>query len=112
MKNEIRSGFDQGGGGRRTVVPMGQKNGGDAPGGRMNKTKFNIQDQFLNQMRKDMTKVELKMVNGDVIKGLIKGFDSFCVVIEGDKQALVYKHAVASISPLEAGREIKLGVHE
>ena len=112
MKNETRTGFDQGGGNRRTVVPMGQKGPGDQPGRPMNKTKFNIQDQFLNQMRKDMTRVELKMVNGDSLKGLIKGFDSFCVVIEGDTQALVYKHAVASISPLEAGREIKLGVHE
>lgn len=78
----------------------------------MNKTKFNIQDQFLNQVRKELTPVKLVLVNGTTLSGLVKGFDSFCIVIENQSQYLVYKHAIASITPSEAGKEIKFGVHD
>ena len=78
----------------------------------MNKTKFNIQDQFLNQMRKEQTPVTLEMVGGKSLSGLIRGFDSFCVIIEGDSQNLIYKHAIASIAPAEEGKELKFGVHD
>ena len=110
MKNDSRIGYDKGP--RKPAWQPGNANAGEQPGGRVNKTKFNIQDQFLNQMRKDQTPVTMEMVNGTSFKGLIRGFDSFCVIIEGATQSLVYKHAVASISPAEPGKEIKIGVHD
>ena len=55
----------------------------------MNKVRFNIQDQFLNQVRKDQTPIIVDLVNGGSIRGLIRGFDSFCIIVEGDAQQLV-----------------------
>jgi len=110
MRNNPRSGYDPNRGGSGFSRP--DTTAAEAMGGRMNKTKFNIQDQFLNQVRKDQTPVIMQMINGTSFRGLIRGFDSFCVIIEGETQALVYKHAIASISPAEAGRELKFGVHD
>jgi host factor-I protein len=109
MKSNPRTGSEGNRGGNWNPSTSGSF---EETGGRMNKTKFNIQDQFLNQVRKDQTPVNMVMVNGTSFRGLIRGFDSFCVVIEGDSQSLVYKHAIASISPAEQGKEIKIGVHE
>ena len=110
MKNNSRTGSEPGAMG--TGWTSTNRSSAETMGGRMNKTKFNIQDQFLNQVRKDQTPVTMTMVNGTSFRGLIRGFDSFCVIIEGDSQALVYKHAIASISPAEPGKEIKFGVHD
>ncbi|MHB9146214.1 MAG: RNA chaperone Hfq [Symbiobacteriia bacterium] len=66
----------------------------------MTKTQINLQDGFLNQVRKDNIPVTIYLVNGFQIKGLVKGFDNFTVVLEGDgKQMLVYKHALSTITP-------------
>lgn len=64
----------------------------------MPKSPFNIQDQFLNQARKEHVKVTLTMMSGDTFDGHIKSFDSFCVLAECDGDILVYKHAIASIT--------------
>ena len=77
----------------------------------MNKAKFNIQDQFLNQARKDQTEVAVELITGATMIGLIRGFDSFCILMEGDIQALVYKHAVSHIRP-SGSEKVKLGSHE
>ena len=77
----------------------------------MNKAKFNIQDQFLNQVRKDGTAVVLELVTGKEIEGFIRGFDSFCILMEGEKQYLVYKHAVAAIKPRDTDK-VRLGAHD
>lgn len=59
-----------------------------------------IQDVFLNQLRKDNIPVTIYLVNGFQIRGLIKGFDNFTVVIEAEgKQQLVYKHAISTFIP-------------
>ncbi len=77
----------------------------------MNKAKFNIQDQFLNQVRKDGSAVVIELVTGSSLEGYIRGFDSFCILLEGQKQYLVYKHAVSNITPRDIDK-VKLGAHE
>ena len=64
----------------------------------MGKTPFNIQDQFLNQARKERVKVAVMMMSGERLEGHIKSFDSFCVLIECDSDVLLYKHAISSIT--------------
>lgn len=67
----------------------------------MNKGQMNLQDTFLNQVRKDGTPVTIYLVSGVQLKGLVRGFDSFTVVLEtpGKPSQLVYKHAMASVVP-------------
>ncbi len=67
----------------------------------MNKTQINLQDAFLNLVRKEKTPVTIFLINGFQIKGLVKGFDNFTVIVEIDgKQQLVYKHAISTVAPL------------
>lgn len=64
------------------------------------KQSINIQDQVLNQLRKDGTSVTVFLLNGFQLRGLIKGFDNFTVLLETEgKQQLIYKHAISTFSP-------------
>lgn len=63
----------------------------------MTKAPFNIQDQFLNQSRKERVRVILRLMSGDVLEGYIKSFDNFSVLLEVQGDILVYKHAIASL---------------
>lgn len=64
------------------------------------KNTINIQDQFLNQLRKEETTVTVFLLNGFQLRGLVKGFDSFTVLLEVDgKQQLIYKHAISTFAP-------------
>ncbi len=66
----------------------------------MEKPKINFQDQFLNIARKERLKVEVELISGARIKGYIKSFDSFCLLVEGEGETgeqLVYKHATARV---------------
>lgn len=73
----------------------------------MPKTHFNIQDQFLNQVRKARIQVEALMLSGDSIKGYVRSFDSFCIIIEDAEEIrLVYKHALIMIRPADPGIKI------
>lgn len=66
------------------------------------KQAINIQDQFLNQLRKDGTSVTVFLLNGFQLRGQIKGFDNFTVLFESEgKQQLVFKHAISTFSPLK-----------
>ncbi len=65
----------------------------------MNKL-LNLQDVFLNQARKERIVVTMFLTNGYQFKGIVKGFDSYVVIMDCDgKQNLVYKHAVSTIIP-------------
>jgi len=65
------------------------------------KTAINLQDSFLNHVRKENLAVVIYLVNGFQIRGLVRGFDNFTVIIENDgKQQLVYKHAISTIAPV------------
>lgn len=64
------------------------------------KQSINIQDQVLNQLRKDSTYVTVFLLNGFQLRGLVKGFDNFTVLLETEgKQQLIYKHAISTFSP-------------
>ena len=58
------------------------------------------QDTFLNQARKERTPLTVFLVNGFQIRGEIRGFDAFVVVIYSEgKQQMVYKHAISTVVP-------------
>lgn len=61
---------------------------------------INLQDVFLNQCRKDRIVVTIFLTNGFQFKGMVRGFDSYVVILDCDgKQQLVYKHAISTIAP-------------
>ena len=67
----------------------------------MVKNAINLQDIFLNQVRKEHIAVTIYLTNGFQLKGMVKGFDNFTVILDSDgKQQLVYKHAISTISPM------------
>jgi host factor-I protein len=58
-----------------------------------------LQDNYLNQLRKDKMPVIVYLTNGVRLKGVIKGFDSFVILLKDASQQLIYKHAVSTIVP-------------
>lgn len=67
------------------------------------KTAINLQDVFLNQVRKEHLPITIYLVNGFQLKGIVKGFDSYTIVLDSDgKQHLIYKHAISTITPLKS----------
>lgn len=64
------------------------------------KTSINLQDVFLNAVRRDKTTIIIYLMNGFQIKGQVKGFDNYTVVVDSEgRQQLIYKHAISTISP-------------
>jgi host factor-I protein len=64
------------------------------------KTVLNLQDIFLNQVRRDKTQITVFLVSGYQIKGYVKGFDSYTIVLDTEgKQQMIYKHAISTIIP-------------
>lgn len=60
----------------------------------------NIQDVFLNSLRKKRIPVTIFLSNGVKLQGNITGFDNFCIVLRrGPQVQLVYKHTVATVVP-------------
>lgn len=67
----------------------------------MSKQQINIQDTFLNQVRKDRVPVIVYLVNGFQIRGIVRAFDNFTIVVEAEgKQQLIYKHAISTFIPM------------
>ncbi len=65
-----------------------------------NEKKQNLQDTFLNSVRKSKTPLTIYLVNGVKLQGVVAWFDNFCVLLRRDGQAqLVYKHAISTIMP-------------
>jgi len=61
---------------------------------------INLQDTFLNNMRKNNIFVTVFLLNGFQLKGLVKSYDNFTVLLETDgKQQLIYKHAISTFVP-------------
>ena len=67
----------------------------------MAKAPFNIQDQYLNQSRKERVKVVVQLMSGDRMEGYIKSFDNFSVLMEIQGDMLIYKHAISSITSVD-----------
>ena len=68
----------------------------------MNKPQMNLQDLFLNQVRKENVGVMIYLIGGVQLRGNVRGFDSFTILLDspGKPVQLVYKHAVTSIVPM------------
>jgi len=64
--------------------------------------KQNMQDVFLNYVRKHKTPVTVFLVNGVKLQGFISGFDNFCVLLRRDGHVqLIYKHAISTVMPAQ-----------
>ena len=67
-----------------------------------NDKKQNLQDTFLNSVRKSKTPLTIFLVNGVKLQGVVTWFDNFCVLLRRDGQSqLVYKHAISTIMPAQ-----------
>lgn len=72
----------------------------------------NLQDLFLNQVRKEKIAVTIYLTNGYQYKGIIKSFDNFVILLESDsKQNLIYKHSISAILPVKPVNKM-LGTEE
>lgn len=61
---------------------------------------INIQDTFLNQMRKENIPATIFLVNGFQIRGTVKAFDNYTIVVDSDgRQQMIYKHAISTFTP-------------
>lgn len=58
-----------------------------------------LQDGFLNQLRKEKIPVVVYLTNGVRLKGVIKGFDNFVILLKESSEQLIYKHAISTIVP-------------
>jgi host factor-I protein len=66
----------------------------------VNKQQNNLQDIFLNNARKNKITLVIHLLNGFQLKGVVKGFDNFTVILDCDnKQMLIYKHSISTITP-------------
>ena len=65
-----------------------------------------LQDQFLNEVRKERQLVTVFLMNGFQMKGVITGFDSFVVTLVSEgRQQMIYKHAISTVVP---GRPVRI----
>ena len=61
---------------------------------------INLQDGFLNGVRREKTPVTVFLVNGFQLRGVVRGFDSFVVILDSEgKQQMIYKHAISTLVP-------------
>lgn len=61
-----------------------------------------LQEQYLNAIRKNSIPATLYLMNGFQMKGMIKAFDNFTVIIEsGGAQEMIFKHAISTIIPVQ-----------
>jgi host factor-I protein len=70
---------------------------------------INLQDTFLNQLRKDKIPVVIYLTNGVRLKGTIRGFDNFVLLLRENTNSLIYKHAISTIIP---EKDIEIGFEE
>lgn len=77
----------------------------------MNKGQVNLQDLFLNQVRKENMPVTIYLIGGVQLKGQVRGFDAFTVLLDsaGKPTQMIYKHAIASVVP---SRQVSTSVPE
>ena len=66
----------------------------------MSEKNQNVQDVFLNKIRKEKMTVTVFLVNGVKLQGVVTWFDNFCLLLRRDAHIqLVYKHAISTIMP-------------
>ncbi len=60
----------------------------------------NLQDTFLNQARRERMPVTVFLMNGFQLRGVIRGFDAFAVLVDSEgRQQMIYKHAISTVAP-------------
>ena len=59
----------------------------------------NLQDNFLNTLRKERTPVSIFLVNGIKLQGRVDSFDQYVIMLKNTISQMVYKHAVSTIVP-------------
>tara|TARA_A100001234_G_scaffold112552_1_gene98894 strand:+ start:230 stop:460 length:231 start_codon:yes stop_codon:yes gene_type:complete len=70
----------------------------------------NLQETFLNQLRKDKLSVTVFLINGVKLQGIITWFDNFSILLKRDSHIqLVYKHSISTIMPSEP---ISIGIEK
>lgn len=63
---------------------------------------INLQDDFLNKVRTERIQITVFFVNGYQLKGIVKSFDNFTILLVKDgKEMLLYKHAITTIAPVK-----------
>ncbi len=67
----------------------------------MAKNQINVQDQFLNKVRREKIWVTVQLITGKELDGHITSFDNFCLILKSNTDQLVYKHAISCISPYD-----------
>lgn len=71
---------------------------------------INLQDTFLNNVRRERITVTVYLSNGFKLTGKVVGFDNYVVIVETDKgQQLIYKHSITSLMPF---KQVKLFINE
>ncbi len=65
----------------------------------------NLQDNFLNALRKEHTPVSIFLVNGIKLQGKVDSFDQYVIMLKNTVSQMVYKHAISTIVP---GKSIKM----
>ncbi len=65
----------------------------------------NLQDNFLNTLRKEHTPVSIFLVNGIKLQGRVDSFDQYVIMLKNTVSQMVYKHAISTIVP---GKPVKL----
>jgi host factor-I protein len=64
-----------------------------------------LQDAFLAECQSKGTTVTVTLTNGGELRGAVKGFDPFTLLVEADQRVhLVYKHAISTVSPAPSGK--------
>ena len=89
---------------RSTLSPRPRATPEEAPppaaGGAAAVRTANLQDLFLNHLRRDKTPVTMFLVKGVKLQGIVTWFDNFSILLRRDGQSqLVYKHAISTVMP-------------
>jgi host factor-I protein len=66
----------------------------------MDKKSTHLQDDFLNQLRKEHVPVSIYLMNGIKLQGNIESFDQYAILLKNTVSQLVYKHAISTIVPM------------
>ncbi len=64
----------------------------------MIKNQVNVQDQFLDKVRKDRIRVSIELTTGRKVEGTLVSFDNFSLIVRGESDQLIYKHAISAVS--------------
>jgi host factor-I protein len=67
----------------------------------------NLQDPFLNALRKEHVPVSIYLVNGIKLQGKVDSFDQYVIILKNAVSQMVYKHAISTIVP---ARQVRLGL--